>query len=43
MKDVMDDRIFYEFLERTEKTAWEEFRLGVDNFLGRHKAPNYRL
>jgi hypothetical protein len=35
-------RIFYEVLEGNEKTAWEKFRLGVVNFLGTHKAPNYR-
>jgi hypothetical protein len=29
-------------LHGTEKTAWEFFRLDVDNFMGRHKSQNYR-
>jgi hypothetical protein len=42
IKELMNDRNRDEVLEGTEKTAWEAFKLVVDNFLGNHKAPNYR-
>jgi hypothetical protein len=35
----MIDRNFDEFVEGTEKTAWEAFRLVVDNFLVTTKRP----
>jgi hypothetical protein len=38
----MSDRNLDEVLEGTEKSVWEAFRLVVNNFLGNHKAPNYR-
>jgi hypothetical protein len=38
----MNDENFDEVLEGTEKTMWETFRGVFDNFLGRHKVPNYR-
>jgi hypothetical protein len=41
MKEVMNERNFG-VLEGTERTDWEVFRLVVDNFLIRHKEPNYR-
>jgi hypothetical protein len=41
MKEVMNERNFG-VLEGTESTDWEVFRIVVDNFLIRHKEPNYR-
>jgi hypothetical protein len=40
--EVMNERNFYGVLEGAEKTVWEALKLAVDNFLARHKAPNYR-
>jgi hypothetical protein len=42
IKDLVNDRNCDEVLEETEKTAREALKLVVDNFLGNHKAPNYR-
>jgi hypothetical protein len=38
----MNDRNLDEVLEGTEKTAWEAFKLLLDNFLGKYRAPKYR-
>jgi hypothetical protein len=38
----MNDRNSDEVIDITEKTVWGAIRLTVDNFLGKHKAPNYR-
>lgn len=38
MKDTNFDAQF----SGSEKAAWEAFKVVVDTFLGKHKAPNYK-
>ena len=39
---LMKDSDFTSHMNRNELTAWNSFKDVVKNFLGNHKAPNYR-
>lgn len=39
---LMKDTNFISHMDRKERNAWESFKEVVKNFLGNHKAPNYK-
>jgi hypothetical protein len=42
IKHAVKDKNCNALLKGTEKAVWEAFKVVVDKFLGKHKAPNYR-
>jgi len=42
IRELMQDKRFYEDLNETERNAWLTFKRIRKNFLGNHKAANYQ-
>ena len=42
IRGLIRDGKFEDLLSQIEKSAWKSFKSVVQNFLGNHKAPNYR-